>query len=494
MSSVRMTAMGVCALGAALISSLPEASIASELEGALRGLEPGSVLATCRVVGGHCTTQRDWPWQVALYLRHSDGSNVFTCGGSLVAPNWILSAAHCFGHDAFDRPGDWTVVNDVETFTPFKLPPGATVRKVKRVIRHEGYDPSIASNDIALIELAEPVRARTIPLQLQASAEMESGREATVTGWGMLQDIQARKNEKGEIIGFYDASTNEPVADPGKYISTELRAASIPLVNVEQCKRDYAKVQNVVVDQRNLCAGLPGGGRDSCQGDSGGPLMMQATDGAWTQIGVVSNGLGCARAGHPGVYTRVSAFASWLERNMGIAAAPQPAPPVALDVANNPAGLIIGFDKGDEVKVGQLLSYVARAQKGGYLTIFDATPDGGLTQIFPNEFSFRSATGGLQSSRLDPARPMTVPDYRNKLGGFFVRAELPRGEGMITAILSDQPLQALQTPAEPKHYERKDALNVISRLREELFRNLRVDDDGAAHTNWSVAFRKYTVR
>ena len=489
MRSIKTAAL--CAVAAAW-PALQGAS-GSEVEDALRGLQPAGAVARCRIVGGECTTQQEWPWQTALYLRHADGSSTFTCGGSLIAPSWVLSAAHCFGKETSDQPADWTVVDEIKTFTPFEIPHDAAARKVKRIIRHEGYDPAAAANDIALLELAEPANARTIPLQLQASSAMESGRDATVTGWGMLRDIQAKKNDKGEVTGFFDGTTDQPVDDPQQFIARDLRAASIPLVGVAQCARDYARVRNVRIDQRNLCAGLPEGGRDSCQGDSGGPLMTRAPDGVWTQIGVVSNGLGCASAGYPGVYTRVSAFADWLQRNLAAAAAPEPAP-AQPEVPENPAGLSIGFANGQNVKLGQLLSYVASAQKPGYLAIFDATPDGRLTQIYPNALSLRAPTGGVKASRLDPARAMIVPDYRDKLGGFFVRALPPAGEGMIAAILSDAPLKSLETPDAPKQFQGARALGLIARLRRELFANLRIDAAGAAHANWSVAFKKYTVR
>ena len=136
MSPFRTTAIMLCALGATLLSAYLSTSGASEVETALRGLRPASAVASCRVVGGTCTTQQEWPWQTALFLRKSNATNVFTCGGSLIAPNWVLSAAHCFGQETSSNSADWTVVDDVTTFTPLKLPPGATVRKVKRILVH----------------------------------------------------------------------------------------------------------------------------------------------------------------------------------------------------------------------------------------------------------------------------------------------------------------------------------------------------------------------
>ncbi len=171
-------------------------------------------------------------------------------------------------------------MNDVKAFTPSKSPAALLSRKVKRIIRHKSYDPETNTNDIALIEISGSMDAKPIVPQLQPSEDMESGHDATVIGWSMLRDIEAKTDEK-KHISYFDAKTPWNITDPMKYIPMELHAASIPLVAVEECRRDYANAENVVIDRRNLCAGLPEGGRDSCRGDSGGPLMTRAPDGAW---------------------------------------------------------------------------------------------------------------------------------------------------------------------------------------------------------------------
>ena len=64
------------------------------------------------------------------------------------------------------------------------------------------------------------------------------------------------------------------------------------------------------VAQHMYCAGAVG--IDACQGDSGGPLYLRKADNQWIQVGVTSWGVGCAKAGYPGVWTEVSYFLNWI--------------------------------------------------------------------------------------------------------------------------------------------------------------------------------------
>lgn len=503
--STRGVATGLILFSAALAFNYSVR--AEDARDALRELAPARVAASAcsmRIVGGSCTTQNDWPWQTALYFRLQNGSEAFVCGGSLIAPGWVLSAAHCFGAQTSRQAEDWTVVDDVPTLSFVGFPAGATTRAVKRVIVHEGYDPKTQANDIALLELASPLTAKTIGLQLSPDPSLEANREVTVTGWGNTRGVVPQKDSQGNAV-FVDPVSKEPLK-PSEYQSPELRDATLPLVDVEECARDYGGKGESHIDQRNLCAGLSQGARDACQGDSGGPLMAQTEAKEWRQIGIVSWGIGCGRPGLPGVYTRVSAFGDWLLRNLSVTAdappasppaAPSPSPspqPTAADVPDNSAGLAIAFDKGDDVSVGDRVCYVVTARQSGYLAIFDATPDGKLTQVYPNAASLRSPTGAIESSRLDPAHPMLVPDYRNVYRGFNIRISEPRGEGMIVAVLSDQPLASLSTPDVPKTFDDKAAsLSLLAQVHDELAGRMKSAPDGAARPPWSIALRKYTI-
>jgi secreted trypsin-like serine protease len=583
MKTIAKFALGGLAASVVMTTQARAETTVSE---ALRGLAPSSVLAYVRIVGGEATSQHEWPWQIALFLR-AGGREFYTCGGSLIAPNWVLSAAHCFQAETSKNPDDWTVASNVGKLSYVGLPAGATTRRVKRVVVNERYDTNTHENDVALLELAQPLQGSTIAPQMVPDRALETNRPATVTGWGLTRWLVPQKDQQGKVTGFVDGSTNQPI-DLAKAQSPDLQKVAIPLVDVTQCAAAYG-AQGTTIDQRNLCAGMPEGGKDSCQGDSGGPLMTQTAAGEWRQIGVVSFGIGCAIKGKPGVYTRVSAFSDWIKgvvtRDLVVAdqtppgqpsqpaptAAPVPAPtdaaapaptdapapaptdaqapaqaptdapapaptdaqapaPASTDApapaptdapapapaptdapapaptdaqapapapnpaVDNAAGLTIAFEQGDDVKVGDRVDYRATTQKPGYLAIFDATPDGKLTQVYPNAASLRSPTGTQDPPRLDPNQLVVVPNYKNPYRGFNVRITEPRGEGTIVAVLSEKPITALDTPDKPKTFGTPQAARAAIRsIHDELARSVQIRAGIQGHPDWSIAIHKYTI-
>ena len=342
---IRSAASSLALVGAAL-TSLGGAARGAEISDALRGLAPARVsegdACTTRIIGGTCTTQKEWPWQVGLFMREGDQGVGFICGGSLIAPNWVLTAAHCFMSPGLsNKAEDWTVVNDVKKMTFNKLPDDAKAVAVKRVIVNQDYNPKNFTNDVALMELAEPLAATPIKAQFTADPQLEENRDITVTGWGRTRWIQRKTDSAGHPVNdeqghavWVDGETGERV-DPMKVLSPDLQKVSVPLVDIAECAHDF-EGGNGVVDQRNLCAGPPEGGHDTCQGDSGGPVMAEDASHEWRQVGIVSWGpIRCAMAGHPSVFTRVSAFADWIQHNVGSSSQePTPAPCAAANQAS----------------------------------------------------------------------------------------------------------------------------------------------------------------
>jgi secreted trypsin-like serine protease len=259
---MRRIALLVVALGASLLPARPAAA----------------------VVGGEEADLGEWPWQVALL---QDGSQV--CGGSLIAMDLVITAAHCV---------DGTAAADlqVEAGTVDLGASGGVRRAVDEVVQHEDYDPVETTNDIALLRLdlafepSDDIAAVALPDPATADALDDGGAPVTVTGFG---------------------ATDEDAEDT----SDELLEAAVEVVADGTCTDEYAEEGEDVFGEQQVCAGLDEGGVDACFGDSGGPLVAPAGDGedeTWYLLGLVSWGDGCGRPHRPTVYTQVSAFTDWL--------------------------------------------------------------------------------------------------------------------------------------------------------------------------------------
>jgi secreted trypsin-like serine protease len=501
---------------AAVTAALAHPAVSAEpVNKAINALKPSFNL---RVVGGTAAQDGAWPWQVLVVVPAltSDGKQTaMMCGGSVIAQRWVLTAAHCFQNLDTARP---IVVAEQQSRLVTRALGDIDAKSVHRGAKltiHPQYkysrtrpETDTHENDIALLRLNENVRSRAVVPLLSGDRVLESPPvKAVVTGWGRMREVDASGN---------DPTTGQRVR-PEEVEPERLMEVKIPLVATDSCKAAYQGAPGVI-DGRNLCAGVPEGGKDSCQGDSGGPLVTQAANGRWVQIGVVSWGAGCGRQGFPGIYTRVSAFSDWIRQNVGrdvgaeadgqatrddgsqaqgqqvqggqvqcqempdqqTRGQPMRGPRGLIAKAapdsqfDNTAGLAIAFDKGDVVSVGSRVSYSVTANKSGYLMVFDQTPDGKLTQIFPNEHGLRTPTGASpEAARLKPGQPMLIPDYRNSFRGFDVVVEEPRGKGVMVAVLSDEPLTGVEVPSLPKTFAtRKAAVTALGKVRNSL-RSLR---------------------
>ncbi|CAG4979000.1 unnamed protein product [Parnassius apollo] len=235
-----------------------------------------------RIVGGHNAELNEWPWIVALF----NGGRQF-CGGSLIDDRHILSAAHCVAHmTSWDvarltaRLGDHNIRTNTET--------QHIERKIKRVVRHKGFNMQTLYNDVAILTIEQPVKfSNTIrPICLPSGGKAYAGLVATVIGWGSLRE-----------------SGPQP---------SVLQEVTIPIWQNSDCRLKYGIAAPGGIVDHMICAGRAS--MDSCSGDSGGPLMVNEGN-RWTQVGIVSWGIGCGKGQYPGVYTRVTSFLPWIQKN-----------------------------------------------------------------------------------------------------------------------------------------------------------------------------------
>ncbi|XP_004440495.1 PREDICTED: kallikrein-4 [Ceratotherium simum simum] len=226
-------------------------------------------IGSSRIIAGEDCSPYSQPWQAALFT-----GNEFFCGGVLVHPQWVLSAAHCFQNSYTVGLGLHSLDDDQE--------PGACMMETSLSIQHPDYNKPFYANDLMLIKLKESVSpSATIRNISIASQCPTAGDSCLVSGWGQL------KNGRQPNV---------------------LQCVNISVVSEESCSALY----DFIYHPSMFCAGGGHDQKDSCKGDSGGPVVCKGH-----LQGLVSFGQAqCGQPYIPGVYTNLCKFTDWIQKTI----------------------------------------------------------------------------------------------------------------------------------------------------------------------------------
>lgn len=243
----------------------------------------GVLQKVAKITGGTSTDISDYPWQV--YFEAGD----YTCGGSIISNQWILTAAHC----TMDDNGKAIPASQMDVIVGANNPAGGDGKKytVSEYIVHSAFNLSTLVNDIALLKLSTPISytnatpIRPVSRQDAADGATDPGVMSWVTGYGM--------------------TSVRPAVFP-----TSLQKVQLPIISTTQASTVWSDIPST-----DLMAGYKNGNKDACSGDSGGPLVVPVGS-EYKVAGIVS--WGSSNCNTYGAYTRVSDFQQWITDNTGI--------------------------------------------------------------------------------------------------------------------------------------------------------------------------------
>ncbi|TKS85515.1 Urokinase-type plasminogen activator [Collichthys lucidus] len=233
------------------------------------------------------------PWIAAIFLRNGKR---FNCGGSLISPCWVVTAAHCF------PDGNETNIEQLSVYlgkTNIKEEDAEKEQRftVEKLIIHQEYKDGNFNHDIALLKIrnkngecaTKSASARTVCLP-PLHTQLPAGFQCSIAGFGMERHM-------------------------AWHFSNNLKQTNVKLISQADCKSE--SYYGDLITKNMFCAGSPDWSTDACSGDSGGPLVCEVS-GRMFLFGVVSWGDGCARKNKPGVYTQVTNYNEWIAENAGL--------------------------------------------------------------------------------------------------------------------------------------------------------------------------------
>ncbi|CAF3345935.1 unnamed protein product [Rotaria socialis] len=251
------------------------------------GCSKNAVNINSRIVGGEPAASHSWAWAVSLRVRNG----LHFCGGSIISPHYVLTAAHCVDDPIMSM---LTITAAVGTDS---LTDSVGQRiSVSSIHKHPGYNKLTHANDIAILRLKKAI-------SFQSS---NVGKLCLPALNGIVATDFPLVNSNLVAVGWGKTE----FADD----SNVLRQVTVTAVS-----STAPKCANSIRDTKlQFCAAVNGGGKDTCQGDSGGPLMYYSyLYRQWVIAGITSYGNGCGLANYAGVYARASMYVDWIKSIVG---------------------------------------------------------------------------------------------------------------------------------------------------------------------------------
>ncbi|ETE62029.1 Kallikrein-14, partial [Ophiophagus hannah] len=225
-----------------------------------------------RVIGGYDCQSNSRPYQAAIVTGGKGNWRIY-CGGSLVHPCWVLTAAHCRARQR--------VKVCLGKYNLKKVEPMEQCMDIAEAIPHPDYNKKKIDRDYMLVRLKPCATiTKAVSVTRLPTSCPSDGKQCTISGWGTIKSPQNK-------------------------LPAKMQCANVSIVPYNQCNKAYFGR----ITSHMLCAGVPQGGIDSCQGDSGGPLICNGL-----LEGVVSWGkFVCAQKGNPGIYAKVCCVVPWIQ-------------------------------------------------------------------------------------------------------------------------------------------------------------------------------------
>jgi len=455
-----------------------------------------------RVVGGAPAKLADWPSFVVIAAidQKQKPPLVPFCGGTVIAPGWVLTAGRCVRVLPVER---LAVIEGIDNYAN---PGAARIIGISEIVVHEEYsidhELRVPHNDIALLRLKDSARSPAQAL-ISRPPPTFSPPLAAVAGFGLTSPQKPKARD--------ERASNRP--------SSRLMQVDLPIVATPTCigilSKRYGDRTGRVVDDATICAGDLAGGKDFCLGDYGSPLVIKVGS-RKVQIGVASWGPGCAQRDAVGVYASVSHFEAWIKRHVpeanfyrpsaqsesvaGAAPSSQPAskPPAPLSSAITDIETVaaeigtgtkvrVGLVDGNRARVGGLIRFHLSSAIAGQLLVYNVDlVTGTAYQVFPNRYSNGAQAGGT-SLQIAAGADITIPSQTDR---FDVRVKEPIGKNRLYAFLV--PLSVEIGDIAEKGMDMRelvDPLRIFGMLADRAVRGV----DVTGRDEWGAAVYEYEI-